>query len=104
MKPGKQPTFLRDASDVVTKRRKSRQPSAVFRLRVTLRFDVLQYQNDRLRSGLRMSSREWPDVAAGLATGGFDLDIGREIAEQLAAELAFHASAMMPPSHTSGQL
>jgi hypothetical protein len=31
---------------------------------------------------------EWPDVPAGLATGGFDLDIGREIAEQLAAELA----------------
>ena len=32
---------------------------------------------------------EWPDAAAALATGGFDLDhIGPEIAEKLAAELA----------------
>jgi hypothetical protein len=33
---------------------------------------------------------EWPDIAAGLAARGFDLDyIGPEIAEQLATELAF---------------
>ena len=32
---------------------------------------------------------EWPDMAAALAAGGFDLDhIGPEVAEQLAAELA----------------
>ena len=32
---------------------------------------------------------EWPDMAAALAAGRFDLDhIGPEVAEQLAAELA----------------
>ncbi len=85
-------------SDVAARRRKSWRPSAVFQIEGNAAFGriVVPERKTALRVGDVVE--EWPDAAAGLAAGGFDLDhIGPEIAEELAAELALFIRQLKDP-------